>query len=385
MHGVVRFWLDRGVDGFRIDVVQCMGKPPDLPDDPPEVVGHPPFRAQRLRRDAPDPARPAPAVRLVPRRPDDGGRGLPALHRTWSPRTTARATSCTSPSTSRRSTRRGTPAPGACGSSGSIEELDPIAAWPTWVLSNHDNRRHRTRYGGSRRGRARPPCCCSRLRGTPFLYQGEELGLEDAVCRPNAASIPAAGTAAGRRSRGPAPPTTAGVSTTRGCRGRPTPDARNVRRPARRRRVDPASLPPPAARPARAARRCAPVRFRLLPRPPARSCGNATADDDRRLVAVNFTDAAVDIAPPVTGSWRWRATAAAKASRHGPARPTGPCSCARGLRRRVSAGLAPPWVIGLEAALGVVPCSRSPAPVRPRSRRSTARSGCTLADGTSSC
>src|SRR6476659_9989382 len=41
MHGVVRFWLDRGVDGFRIDVVQCMGKQPDLPDDPPEVVGIP--------------------------------------------------------------------------------------------------------------------------------------------------------------------------------------------------------------------------------------------------------------------------------------------------------------------------------------------------------
>ena len=25
--------------------------------------------------------------------------------------------------------------------------LDPVGAWPTWVLSNHDNPRHRTRYG----------------------------------------------------------------------------------------------------------------------------------------------------------------------------------------------------------------------------------------------
>src|SRR5439155_1081029 len=29
-----------------------------------------------------------------------------------------------------------------------VEELDPRRAWPTWVLSNHDNPRHRTRYGG---------------------------------------------------------------------------------------------------------------------------------------------------------------------------------------------------------------------------------------------
>src|SRR5438309_8306820 len=30
-----------------------------------------------------------------------------------------------------------------------VEALDPRSAWPTWVLSNHDNSRHRTRYGGS--------------------------------------------------------------------------------------------------------------------------------------------------------------------------------------------------------------------------------------------
>ena len=34
---VLRFWLDRGVDGFRIDVVHCMGKDPTLPDEPAEL------------------------------------------------------------------------------------------------------------------------------------------------------------------------------------------------------------------------------------------------------------------------------------------------------------------------------------------------------------
>jgi alpha-glucosidase len=53
-------------------------------------------------------------------------------------------------------------------------------AWPTWVLSNHDNPRHRTRYGSEARARVAAMLLLA-LRGTPFLYAGEELGLEDAV------------------------------------------------------------------------------------------------------------------------------------------------------------------------------------------------------------
>jgi len=52
------------------------------------------------------------------------------------------------------------------------------------VLSNHDVPRHRTRYGGSEaRARAAAVALLTR-RGTPFLYAGEELGLEDAVVPP---------------------------------------------------------------------------------------------------------------------------------------------------------------------------------------------------------
>jgi len=61
--------------------------------------------------------------------------------------------------------------------------FDPIDAWPTWVLSNHDQPRHRTRYGSEARARAAAMLLLS-LRGTPFLYMGEELGLEDAVIPP---------------------------------------------------------------------------------------------------------------------------------------------------------------------------------------------------------
>jgi alpha-glucosidase len=51
--------------------------------------------------------------------------------------------------------------------------------WPTWVLSNHDEVRHRTRYGSEARARAAAVLSLT-VRGTPFLYAGEELGLEDA-------------------------------------------------------------------------------------------------------------------------------------------------------------------------------------------------------------
>src|SRR5688572_7369555 len=41
MHDVLRFWLDRGVDGFRVDVVHLLGKDPALPDNPPELAAVP--------------------------------------------------------------------------------------------------------------------------------------------------------------------------------------------------------------------------------------------------------------------------------------------------------------------------------------------------------
>jgi len=58
-------------------------------------------------------------------------------------------------------------------------------AWPVWVLSNHDNVRHRSRYGGSEARARVAAVVLLTLRGTPFLYAGEELGLEDAVLSPD--------------------------------------------------------------------------------------------------------------------------------------------------------------------------------------------------------
>ena len=56
--------------------------------------------------------------------------------------------------------------------------------WPTWVFSNHDQPRIRTRLGGSEERARAALLMVLTLRGTPFLYAGEELGLEDAVVPP---------------------------------------------------------------------------------------------------------------------------------------------------------------------------------------------------------
>src|SRR5262249_10048803 len=61
-----------------------------------------------------------------------------------------------------------------------VERQLPAGAWPTWVLSNHDVRRGRSRLASESAARAAAVVLTTQ-RGTPFIYQGEELGLEDAI------------------------------------------------------------------------------------------------------------------------------------------------------------------------------------------------------------
>jgi alpha-glucosidase len=183
MHGVMRFWLDRGVDGFRIDVVHGLGKEPGLPDDPPESGGlphatlndtaetHELIRGLRRVADA------YPGDRLLlgevyllstEQVATYYGAGdelhlafnFPPLYTPWEARRWRRAVDRT------------------------VAHVDGRDGWATWVLSNHDNVRHRGRYGGSE-DRARAALfLLLGLRGSPVLYAGEELGLEDAVVPP---------------------------------------------------------------------------------------------------------------------------------------------------------------------------------------------------------
>ncbi|HEX5827522.1 MAG TPA: alpha-amylase family glycosyl hydrolase [Candidatus Limnocylindrales bacterium] len=62
------------------------------------------------------------------------------------------------------------------------ERALPPGAWPNWVLGNHDQSRVATRVGAAQARVA--AMLLLTLRGTPTLYQGDELGLPDAVIPP---------------------------------------------------------------------------------------------------------------------------------------------------------------------------------------------------------
>jgi alpha-glucosidase len=183
MHDAMRFWLDRGVDGFRLDVIHLIGKAPDLDDDPPEFLPIPhsglndrPETHVLLRR----------MRTMLDSYPGDrmmvgevflldtnlvatyyGARdelhlsfNFPPLFAPWEADRWRKQIEIT------------------------YGALDPVGAWPTWVLSNHDVPRHRSRYGGDEARARAAAVLLLGLRGTPFLFQGEELGLEDAVVPP---------------------------------------------------------------------------------------------------------------------------------------------------------------------------------------------------------
>jgi alpha-glucosidase len=56
----------------------------------------------------------------------------------------------------------------------------PASAWPVWTGGNHDNHRYPTRWGDNdpRKARAATVMLIG-LRGTPFLYYGDEIGMPD--------------------------------------------------------------------------------------------------------------------------------------------------------------------------------------------------------------
>ncbi len=196
MHDALRFWLKRGVDGFRVDVMWMMIKDDRFRDNPPNPDYHPGGSSHdRLlplyTADRPEVHEVVAGLRSV--LDEFGDRVLigeiylpidrlvtyygPHLNEAqlpfnfqlllmsgWSAETIARIIT-------------------------DYEGALPPGGWPNWVLGNHDRPRIASRIG---RAQARMAAMLLlTLRGTPTIYYGEEIGMADVAIPPDEVQDPA--------------------------------------------------------------------------------------------------------------------------------------------------------------------------------------------------
>ena len=183
---VARFWLERGVDGFRLDVANFYAHDPELRDNPPRDWKRPPLRPYLFQRHVYSRSRPETLAFLSRLRATADGygerlllgeieceeplvrqleyvRGDDRLHTAYSffLLRAARA----DPATFRAA----------------LEGWTAEEGWPSWSLGNHDVPRFPSRLAGDDPRRTRLLLALLvMLRGTAFLYQGDELGLPQA-------------------------------------------------------------------------------------------------------------------------------------------------------------------------------------------------------------
>lgn len=184
---VTRFWLDRGVDGFRLDVANYYFHDAALRDNPPsgetDTVRPYQFQHHRFNRSQPETIGFLKRLRTVLDDYDD----RMTVAEIASGANIARSIEYTS-GTDRLHTAYNfhflDPTDLSAGLiRDALENWQTTDAWPSWSFSNHDVKRALTRWGGPdaplELAELLLALLCS-LRGTVFLYQGEELGLPQA-------------------------------------------------------------------------------------------------------------------------------------------------------------------------------------------------------------
>ncbi len=183
LSNVLRFWFNRHVDGFRIDTIHHLIKDDQYRNNPPNtafVTGMPPHRAllREFTTDRPEVLEAIARMRLVAEEFSDRvligeaylplerlvryyGVELRGLHLPFNFHLIAASWD-------------------ARAIQAIVEEYErvlPPGAWPNWVLGNHDKSRIATRIG---RSQARVAALLLlTLRGTPTLYYGDEMGMQD--------------------------------------------------------------------------------------------------------------------------------------------------------------------------------------------------------------
>ncbi len=177
----LRFWLDRGVDGFRIDVAHGMAKPADLPDMELDELGMLVAGNDDPRFNHADVHHIHRGIRSVL---DDYPHAV-SIGEIWVFDNAEFAKYLRADELHMGFNFRLVRAPFDAARihdaiSNSLAAAALEGASPTWTLSNHDVDREVSRYGGGPRGLARAKAMAMvmlALPGAVFLYNGEELGL----------------------------------------------------------------------------------------------------------------------------------------------------------------------------------------------------------------
>ncbi|MFD9053160.1 glycoside hydrolase family 13 protein [Streptomyces zaomyceticus] len=192
---ILRFWLDRGVDGFRIDVAAGLFRHPDLPDSPDPA-------ADERTRDSVNPlAWNQPEVHEVWRRwralcesytLRDGRERL--LVGEVSVPTAEEQAAYVRPDELHQAfffhllSAPWDPAVFRTTIEDALRDIAGTGSTVTWVLNNHDQVRTVTRYGDSAVGPGRARAAALLLLALPgaaYIYQGEELGLPEVLDLPD--------------------------------------------------------------------------------------------------------------------------------------------------------------------------------------------------------
>jgi alpha-glucosidase len=213
IYDAMRFWLERGpskhgVDGFRMDVLWLLIKDDQFRDNPPNPEWHPGDSSlwsvlPTYTADQPE----THAIVAEMRALLDSYTGTPA-HPT--PRVLIGEIYLPLPELVRY---YGPPGPGAEGLTGAqmpfnfqliqspwsargiaqlieqYEGLLPQGAWPNWVMGNHDQPRVATRIGPDQARVA--AMLLLTLRGTPTMYYGEEIAMQNVPIPPDKVQDPA--------------------------------------------------------------------------------------------------------------------------------------------------------------------------------------------------
>jgi alpha-glucosidase len=189
---ILGFWLERGADGFRIDVAHALMKHPELPDNP------------QVHPLPPEPT-PGQAFAAFDHAHDLGQAESNDVFRRWKSLPGCESAVLVGEvyiqDVDKSASYMGVGGLDLCLFFGlnrrpwdAVAFVDEIRAWSeasrdgfAWTIASHDENRPPTRFGGGDLGRDRALAIWtlfSSLPGLPFVYQGEELGLEDGYVPP---------------------------------------------------------------------------------------------------------------------------------------------------------------------------------------------------------